>query len=61
VGLFDSAALQPFVELSDTVQGYIQERRKGVIEDRATIEQLNRRLLEAISALAKRDSFKDIL
>ena len=61
VGLFDSAALQPFVELSDTIQGYIQERRKGVIEDRATIEQLNRRLIEAISALAKRDSFKDIL
>jgi hypothetical protein len=29
--------------------------------DRETIEQLNQRLLDSISALAKRQSFKDIL
>jgi hypothetical protein len=61
VGLFDSAALQPFVELSDTIQGYVDEIRKTGHNDRVGLEELNRRLLESITALAKRQSFKDIL
>ena len=61
VGLFDSAALQPFVELSDTIQGYVDEIRKPGQNPREGLDQLNRRLLETITALAKRESFKDIL
>lgn len=61
VGLFDSAALQPFIELSDTIQSYVHESRTDFPADRTALEQLNQRLLESISALAKRQSFKDIL
>jgi hypothetical protein len=61
VGLFDNAALQPFIELSDTIQSYAQELRTNTPTDRTAVEQLNHRLLEGISALAKRQSFKDIL
>jgi hypothetical protein len=61
VGLFDSAALQPFIELSDTIQSYVHESRTNFPPDRTALEQLNQRLLESISALAKRQSFKDIL
>ncbi len=61
VGLFDTPSLQPFTELSDTIQGYIHEARQMAQTDRETIEQLNQRLLDGISALAKRQSFKDIL
>jgi hypothetical protein len=61
VGLFDTPALQPFTELSDTIQGYIHEARRTTQRDRELIEQLNKRLLEGISTLAKRQSFKDIL
>jgi hypothetical protein len=59
VGLYDSAALQPFFELSDTIQGYIQETRQANVEDRQIIQDLNTRLVEGISSLAKRQSFKD--
>ncbi|MGA8903592.1 MAG: hypothetical protein WB661_01140 [Candidatus Bathyarchaeia archaeon] len=61
VGLFDTPSLQPFIELSDTIQGYIQEAKRSSQTDREAIEQLNQRLLEGISALAKRQSFKDTL
>ena len=60
LGLFDSAALQPFLELSDTIDSYVHETRTAG-EDHRMIEQLNDRLLEFASALAKRHSFKDIL
>ncbi len=60
-GLFDTAALQPFTELSDAIQGFVDETRKTAQSDRDAIEELNRRLLESISALAKRQSFKDTL
>lgn len=58
-GLYDSASLQPFVELSDTIQSYVQESRKGGKEDRLMLQDLNGRLLEGISSLARRQSFKD--
>jgi hypothetical protein len=61
VGLYDSASLQPFVELSDTIQSYIQHSRQAGIEDRVASEQLNSRLLEGISSLAKRQSFRNLL
>jgi hypothetical protein len=61
VGLFDSAALQPFIELSDTMQGYVDEIRRPNQNNRAGLQELNLRLLESITALAKRQSFKDIL
>ncbi len=61
VGLFDSASLQPFMELSDTIQSYVQETRQTRPADRAAIEQLHARLLDGISSLAKRQSFKDAL
>jgi len=59
VGLYDSASLQPFVELSDTIQSYIQQNRQAGREDRLVLQELNARLLEGISSLAKRQSFKD--
>ncbi len=61
VGLFDTPALQPFNELSDTIQGYVHEAKQTSQTMRESIEQLNQKLLESISALAKRQSFKDIL
>jgi len=61
VGLFDSTSLQPFMELSDTIQGYVQENRQASADDRVMLEQLQTRLLESISSLAKRQSFKDTL
>jgi len=60
-GLFDTASLQPFLELSDTIQGYVQDNRQAGTQDRFVIQQLNARLLEGISSLANRKSFKDIL
>lgn len=59
VRLFDTAALQPFLELSDTIQSYIQEVRNSSPEDHQIIDELNRRLLEGLSALASRRSFKE--
>lgn len=61
IGLFDAPSLQPFVELSDTIQGYVQEAKRSSQTDREAIEQLNQKLLDGISALAKRQSFKDTL
>jgi hypothetical protein len=61
LGLFDSATLQPFLELSDSIDNYVNEFRRTTDNDRSAIEQLNARLLEFVSALAKRHSFKDIL
>jgi hypothetical protein len=49
------------MELSDTIQSYMQETRQTPTEDRVAIEQLHARLLEGISSLAKRQSFKDAL
>ena len=61
VGLFDTSALQPFIELSDTLQGYIQENQHPSLGDVEVIQDLKRRLSEAISTLANRQSFKDLL
>jgi hypothetical protein len=61
VGLFDTPALQPFTELSDTIQTYIQETGTSPKPDRAVIEQLNQRLLDSITTLVRRQSFKDTL
>ncbi len=61
VGLFDTPALQPFSELSDTIQGYVREAKQPSQTNREVIEELNLRLLDGISALAKRQSFKDAL
>jgi hypothetical protein len=59
VGLYDSASLQPFIELSDTIQSYVHEAREAKTEDRALLQELNLRLLEGVSSLARRQSFKD--
>lgn len=61
VGLFDTSALQPFIELSDTLQGYIQENQQPSLGNAEAIQGLKRRLSEVISALANRQSFKDLL
>ena len=61
LGVFDTPSLQPFVELSDTIQGYVQEAERSSQTGREAIEQLNQKLLEGISALANRQSFKDTL
>jgi hypothetical protein len=63
--MFDNTALQPFMELSDTIKGYVEETRQATGGNRAAttaaLDQLNARLLESIAALAKRRSFKDVL
>jgi hypothetical protein len=59
VGLYDSPSLQPFLELSDTIQSYITETRQTKIEDKTILQDLNARLVEGISSLAKRQSFRD--
>jgi len=41
------------------MQSYMQESRQGGAEDIAAIDQLKARLLDGISSLAKRQSFKD--
>jgi len=61
LGLFDSPALQPFLELSDTIQGFVQEVRQKTGDDRAAMQELNSRLMDTVNALAKRESFKDKL
>ena len=58
--LFDNASLQPFLELSDTINTYVQEAKSSGNE-KSVAEHLKPRLLEVISALAKRESFKDQL
>jgi len=59
VGLYDSPSLQPFIELSDTIQSYIQQSRQAGTGDKAAIDQLKERLAEGISSLARRQTFKD--
>ena len=54
-------SLQPFLELSETIRSYVQEAKKTSENEKLVLEQLNTRLLEFVSALAKRESFKDIL
>lgn len=61
VGLFDSPALQPFTELSDTIQTYLHEAQQTSVPEPTVIEELNKRLLDSVSTLAKRQSFKDVL
>ena len=61
VGLFDTPSLQPFLELSDGIQGYIDEIKAGPEGNSAAVDQLRPKLSDAISALARRHSFKDIL
>jgi len=58
--LFDNASLQPFLELSDNINTYVQEAKSSGNE-RSAAEQLKTRLLEFTSALARRESFKDKL
>jgi hypothetical protein len=60
VGLFDTPALQPFLELSDGLQGYMEELKTSSNET-AGINQLKARLWDVTTALAKRQSFKDVL
>ncbi len=61
LGLFDTPALQPFTELSDGIVAYVHEARQTTKFDRGIIHELNARLQENISALAKRQTFKDAL
>jgi len=61
IGLFDTSGLQPFLELSDNLQTYIGEIRTAQPYDALALEQLRGRLWEAISSLARRESFKGVL
>ena len=61
VGLFDSPNLQPFVELSDHLQSFLTELNTAQPDQRVVLQQLENRLLESISSLARRQSFKDKL
>ncbi|MGO9644524.1 MAG: hypothetical protein ACLPY5_07225 [Candidatus Bathyarchaeia archaeon] len=60
LGLFDTASLQPFIELGDTIESYAEETKANKSNHDST-RHLEDRLQEFISALAKRNSFKDIL
>ena len=57
---FDNASLQPFLELSDNINTYVQEAKSSGNEKSAA-EQLKTRLLEFTFALARRESFRDQL
>jgi hypothetical protein len=57
VGLFSTSALQPFLELSDSIQGFIQVRG-STGNDVVAIRELTARLMETVTALARRHSFK---
>ena len=59
VGLFDTPALQPFLELSDSLQSYASELKTSQPADTSALRQLETRLWDAVSALAQRQSFKD--
>jgi hypothetical protein len=61
VGLFDTPALQPFLELSDGLQGYAEELKDTRPKQSVALNQLKTRLWDTISALARRGSFKDSL
>ena len=56
--LFDSSSLQPFLELSDTIDSFVKEAKQT---SPTAIEELRMRLLEFATALARRKSFKDAL
>lgn len=60
--LFDSPSLQPFIELSDTLRGYMDETAsQSTSPNGPRMEEFRLKLHETISALAKRHSFKDSL
>jgi len=61
VGLFDTPALQPFLEVSDGLQGYLGELKAPSASAPQAMEQLRTKLWETISILARRHSFKDTL
>jgi len=61
VGLFDTSALQPFLELSDGIQGYADEIKTAENKDTGALNQLRAKLSETIFPLARRHSFKDTL
>ncbi len=61
VGLFDTAALQPFIELSDSIQAFVHEASQTGHDQHEVIDELSHRLVESVSTLAKRQSFKDAL
>jgi hypothetical protein len=61
VRLFDSATLQPFLELSDAIQSYVDEAKTNGADGGVALKDLNSKLFETVEALAKRHSFKDKL
>jgi len=61
VGLFDTPGLQPFLELSDNLQSYAAELKNLQPMETSVLQQLQAKLWDAISALARRESFKDTL
>ena len=61
VGLFDTPGLQPFLELSDNLQSYADEVKGAQPDEAMVLGQLEARLWDTISALARRESFKDSL
>jgi len=60
-GLFDTPGLQPFLELSDNLQTYGGELKGLQPVETSILQQLQAKLWDAISALARRQSFKDAL
>jgi len=58
--LFDNASLQPFLELSDMINSYVEDAKLSGNE-KSIVDYLKPKLLDFTSALAKRESFKDIL
>ena len=60
VELFDNASLQPFLELSDTINSYVNESKSSG-NAKSVADHLKPKLMEFASALAKRESFKDQL
>ena len=60
VELFDNASLQPFLELSDTINSYVNEAKSSG-NAKSVADHLKPKRMEFASALAKRESFKDRL
>ena len=58
VELFDNASLQPFLELSDMINSYVNEAKSSG-NAKSVADHLKPKLMEFASALAKRESFKD--
>jgi hypothetical protein len=61
VGLFDTPGLQPFLELSDNLRSYTEQLKAIEPADTLVLQQLETRLWDTISILARRQSFKDML